>query len=98
MPGMARRHEASRDERLRVGTTLRRLDLGRRLEAPRLDFHLADAELLHLAGDRHREGINNAEVLRDLEMGDFAAAEVADFLFSGRFSRFQPDPRENRFA
>ena len=55
-------------------------------EAALADLLLAHPELLHLPGDRHRERVDEADILRDLEVRDLAAAEFADLLLGGRVS------------
>src|SRR6185312_15457140 len=45
-----------------------------------LDHRLAHQIFLHLAGDRHGEGVDEADVVRDLVMGDLALAEGGDLL------------------
>ena len=45
-------------------------------ESELLDHFLAHDELLHLAGDGHREGIDELDVARDLVMRDLAPAEA----------------------
>ena len=51
-----------------------------RAEAELLDRLLAHLELLHLAGDRHRELVDDLDVARDLVVGDLALAERPDVL------------------
>src|SRR5277367_582264 len=60
-----------------------------------LDLHLTDAEFLHLAGDRHREGLHHPDMLRDLEMRDLPGAELADSLRRLHLAGQQTDPRRD---
>src|SRR5580698_1727326 len=45
------------------------------LKPPHFDLHLAHAELLHLAAGGQRKRVNEADVLRDLEVSDLFPAE-----------------------
>ena len=55
---------------------------GRLLQAqPQLVDHLlAHQKFLDLAGDRHREAVDEFHIARDLVVGDLALKEGADFL------------------
>ena len=52
---------------------------------------LAHHELLGLAGRRHREFGNEADVSRNFEMSDFALAESAKFVHGRCLSRLEND-------
>jgi hypothetical protein len=49
-------------------------------------------ELLHLAGDRHRELRGDPQVPGDLEVGDLAGAELAEFLLGQLLAGPELDP------
>ena len=51
------------------------------------DHLLAHHEFLHLAGDGHGEGVDEADVARDLVVRDLALAEGADLLGGRRCAR-----------
>src|SRR5947209_13451900 len=65
-----------------VAGRLRRGDACRFSELELLDRRLAHPELLHLAGDGHREGVDELDVARDLVAGDLAATELLDLLLA----------------
>ena len=50
------------------------------MQAQLVDGLLAHLELLHLAGDRHGEVVDELDVPGDLEVGDPAPAEVLQML------------------
>src|SRR5437667_1657355 len=56
------------------------------------DHLLAHQELLDLAGDGHREVVDEFDVARDLVMGDLALAEGPDLLGGGAFAVVQANP------
>src|SRR4051794_16691229 len=53
---------------------------------------IADPEFLNLARHRHREGVNEADVARDLVMRDLAAAEGAHLLLGESLAGLADDP------
>ena len=53
-------------------------------ESELLDHFLAHDELLHLAGDGHREGVDELDVARDLVVRDLAPAEALHVLGAWR--------------
>src|SRR5260370_26792260 len=58
---------------------------------PRLD-RLAHHEFLDLAGDGHREFVDEFDVARDLVVRDLTLAEIADLLGRQRLAGSRPDP------
>src|SRR5882724_12974080 len=63
-----------------------------RLQAePRLD-RVAHHEFLDLAGNRHREFVDEFDVARDFVVRDLALAEAADLLGRQRLAGSRPDP------
>src|SRR6266404_4352568 len=58
---------------------------------PRLD-RLAHQEFLDLAGNRHREFVDEFDVARDFVVRDLALAEAADLLGRQRLAGSRPDP------
>jgi hypothetical protein len=67
-------------------------------EAQLGDGLFAHQKFLDLAGYRHRKGVDEFDVARDLVMGDLPLAESAD-LFGGRgHAAAQPDPGAQLFA
>src|SRR5207302_3847493 len=75
-----------------------RLGTGRLLETQLLDRRLAHLELLDLAGDGHRELVDEQHVARHLEMRQPPAAVVADVVLARRLAVLQPDPRAQLLA
>src|SRR6185503_18919806 len=71
---------------------------GRLLEPQLHDTLLAHQELLYLAGHRHREGVHELHVARDLVMGDLPAAVVADLLGRRLLALAQADPGHDLLA
>src|SRR5271165_4805513 len=65
---------------------------GHALQAALLDLELADAELLDLAGDGHGKLLDEAHVLRNLEVGNLPLAVGADLRLRGTAPRLQPNP------
>src|SRR5215472_16435166 len=63
------------------------------LELQFSDLKLADFIFLHFPGDGHREGVNKSNVLRDLEVCDFALAELADFIGTAGLIFLESNPR-----
>ena len=59
---------------------------------------LAHLELLDLAGDGHRELVDDLDVARDLVVGDAAAAELPQRVGVDVGARSQPDPRHQLLA
>src|SRR4051812_29715131 len=57
------------------------------------DLHLAHLVLLDLAGDGHREAVDEAEVARDLVPGDLAPAELAQLFAVELRPVAEDDPR-----
>jgi hypothetical protein len=49
------------------------------------------------AGDRHRKGIDNSDMLRYFKMRNFPTAELADPLRRFHFAGQQPGPCDNNF-
>src|SRR3979411_355948 len=71
----------------------------RGLEPEDLHSHLAHFDLADLAGDRHREFVDDMDVARNLVVGQFAVRELADRLRIERASaRLHPDPGADLFA
>src|SRR6266404_9848680 len=64
---------------------------------PRLD-RLAHHEFLDLAGNRHREFVDEFDVARNFVMRDLALAEAADLLGRQRLAGSRPDPRAEFLA
>src|ERR1700743_2869187 len=58
---------------------------------PLLD-RLAHQELLNLAGDGHREFVDEFDIARDLVVRDLALAEAADFVVGEGFAGPDLDP------
>src|SRR5258707_14013439 len=72
-----------------VASPSRRL---RRLQSkPGLD-RVAHDEFLDLAGDGHREFVDEFDIARDLVVRDLAVAEGADVVFRQRLAGSRPDP------
>src|SRR5438132_14330436 len=67
-------------------------------QAELLDRPLAELELLHLAGDGHRELVEEAHVARDLDVRDPAATGLAQLVLGDRRSRTDPHPRDQLLA
>ncbi len=63
-----------------------------------LDADLAHAKFLHLAGDRHREFIDEEKVPWHLEVRDASAKEIAQQRFFAHVTGIQPDPSHKVFA
>src|SRR5882757_1915674 len=71
----------------------------RGLQPEDLDGHLAHFDLADLAGDRHREFVDDVDVARDLVVGQLAVRELTDCLRVERASaRLHPDPGTDLFA
>src|SRR5947208_1174774 len=68
------------------------------LEPELADGLLAHHEFLDLAGDGHREGIDELDVARDLVVGDLALAELADLLGGRLLAVMQLDPGADLLA
>src|ERR1700722_18819844 len=63
-----------------------------------VDRTLAHDEFLDLAGDRHREFVDELDVARHLVVGDLLAAERLDVVFGGAGAGTQLDPGADLFA
>src|SRR6266498_3159839 len=63
-----------------------------------LDLDLAHPELLHLAGHGHRERVDEAHVVRDLEQRDLAAAEFLQLVLVELGALLEDDPGADRLA
>src|SRR6266702_5563554 len=57
------------------------------------DHAFAHDELLHLAGYRHRQFVDETDVLRHLVVRDLALAELLDLFSGGLLASAQDDPR-----
>src|SRR5215210_5923610 len=68
------------------------------LEAELLDRHLAQLELLDLAGDGHRELVDGRDVARDLVAGDLAVAVPGDRVAVDRGVAARDDPGHQLLA
>src|SRR5208283_4459433 len=67
-------------------------------QAALLDLEFPHPELLYLAGDGDRKGVDKPDQFRDFEIGDAAAAVIADLLGRSLLIRFQPDPSADDLA
>src|SRR3979411_677416 len=71
----------------------------RGLEPKHLHRHLAHFDLADLAGDRHREFVDDVDVARDLVVGQLAVGELSDCLrVEWASARLHPDPGTDLFA
>src|SRR5262249_24345399 len=68
------------------------------LQSELADGLLAHDELLDLAGDGHREGVDKLDVARDLVVGDVALAELADLIGGRGYAIMQLDPGTDLLA
>src|SRR3954466_2955999 len=78
-----------------TGRTSRRCD---RVQPELLDRGVAHLELLHLAGDRHRELVDDLHVARHLEVRDLAAAPLAQRVAVERGALAELDPGHDLLA
>src|SRR3990172_10455257 len=67
-------------------------------EPEALHHLLADQVFLDLSGDGRRECIDEADMARDLVVGDLAATELANLLLTRALAGAQPDPRADFLA
>jgi hypothetical protein len=67
-------------------------------EAELLGHLFAHDELLHLASDGHRKGVDELDVARDLVVGDLLLAKLLDLRRRRGNTRFELDPRTQLLA
>src|SRR5208282_3761259 len=74
------------------------LPLCQALQSTLFGFKFPDLELLDFPGHRHRERIHKPNMLRNLEVGNLAFTELADFVLRCTLAGFQPYPGEHNFT